>query len=130
MRFCKKCLYPDTKPQLRLDENGICDACNWAVEKEKIDWDARKKDLAQILDKYKSKDGSRYDCIIPVSGGKDSHFQAHIIKNEFGLNPLLVNFVPIDLIPLGRKNIENLKRLGVDYIEFTPNPVVYRKNMD
>ena len=127
MRFCKKCLYPDTKPQLRLDENGICDACNWAVEKEKIDWDSRKKDLAQILDKYKSKDGSRYDCIIPVSGGKDSHFQAHIIKNEFGLNPLLVNFVPIDLIPLGRKNIENLKRLGVDYIEFTPNPTVYRK---
>lgn len=127
MRYCKKCLYPDTKPQLRFDEHGICDACRWAEEKEKIDWDSRKKDLAKILEKYKSKDGSRYDCIIPVSGGKDSHFQTHTIVNEFGLNPLLVNFIPIDLIPLGRRNIENLKKLGVDYIEFTPNPRVYRK---
>lgn len=127
MRFCKKCLYPDTKPQLSFDENGICDACRWAEQKEKVDWDSRKKDLAAILEKYRNKDGSRYDCIIPVSGGKDSHFQAHIIKNEFGLNPLLVNFVPIDLIPIGRKNIENLKKIGVDYIEFTPNPITYRK---
>ena len=127
MRFCKKCLYPDTKPQLNFDDNGVCDACRWAEQKEKVDWDSRKKDLAAILEKYRSKDGSRYDCIIPVSGGKDSHFQAHIIKNEFGLNPLLVNFVAIDLIPLGRKNIENLKKLGVDYIEFTPNPITYRK---
>lgn len=127
MKFCKKCLYPDTKPQLRFDNNGICDACRWADEKEKIDWNSRKKDLVTMLDKYKSKDGSRYDCIIPVSGGKDSHFQTHVIKNEFGLNPLLVNFVPTDLIPLGRKNIENLKRLGVDYIEFTANPITYRK---
>lgn len=127
LKFCKKCLYPDIKPQLQFDENGICDACRWIDEKEKIDWDSRRKDLANILEKYKSKDGSKYDCIIPVSGGKDSHFQTHVIKNEFGLNPLLVNFVPSDLIPLGRKNIENLKRLGVDYIEFTANPVVYRK---
>lgn len=127
MRFCKRCLYPDTKPQLQFDDNGICNACIWADEKEKIDWESRKKDLAVILDKYKSRDGSRYDCIIPVSGGKDSHFQTHVIKNEFGLNPLLVNFVPTDLIPLGRKNIENLKRFGVDYIEFTANPTVYRK---
>lgn len=127
LKFCKKCLYPDTKPQLQFDDNGICDACRWIDEKEKIDWDSRRKDLAKILEKYKSKDGSKYDCIIPVSGGKDSHFQTHVIKNEFGLNPLLVNFVPPDLIPLGRKNIENLKRLGVDYIEFTANPIVYRK---
>ena len=127
MKFCKKCLYPDTKPQLTFDDNGVCDACRWAEQKENVDWDSRKKDLSAILEKYRSKDGSRYDCLIPVSGGKDSHFQAHIIKNEFGLNPLLVNFVPIDLIPLGRKNIENLKKIGVDYIEFTPSPITYRK---
>lgn len=127
MKYCRKCLYPDTKPLLRFDENGICDACNWAVEKEKIDWDSRRKDLAVILEKFRSKDGSRYDCIIPVSGGKDSHFQAHVIVNEFGLRPLLVNFHPIDLIPLGRKNIENIKKLGVDFLEFTPNPHIYRK---
>ena len=126
-RFCKKCLYPDTKPQLNFDENGVCDACIAAEKKEQIDWDERKEELKQLVEKYKCKDGTRYDCIIPVSGGKDSHFQTHVIKDWFGLNPLLVNFVPIDLIPLGRKNIENLKNQGVDYIEFTPNPKVYRK---
>ena len=79
------------------------------------------------LNYYKSKTGSRYDCIIPVSGGKDSTYQAYMIKEEFGLHPLLVNFLPRDLVPLGRKNIENLKNLGFDYIEFTANPIVYRK---
>ena len=127
MKYCRKCLYPDTKPQLRFDEHDICDACRWAEQKEKIDWESRRKDLAIILDKYKSKDGSKYDCIIPVSGGKDSHFQTHVIVNEFGLRPLVVNFLPIDLIPLGRKNMENLKNLGVDCIEFSANPHVYRK---
>ncbi|MFY9300372.1 MAG: N-acetyl sugar amidotransferase [Candidatus Nitrosotenuis sp.] len=127
MRYCKKCVYPDTKPQLKLDENGICDACHSAEEKEKIDWNARKKELEKILEQYKHKDGSKYDCIIPVSGGKDSHFQTHIIKNVFGLNPLLVSFHPRDFTELGRKNIENLKNFGVDCIEFTANPIVYKK---
>ena len=127
MRYCKKCVYPDTKPQLNLNTNGICDACRSAEEKEKIDWAARKKELEKILEQYRNKNGSRYDCIIPVSGGKDSHFQTHIIKNMFGLNPLLVSFHPRDFTEVGRKNIENLKNFGVDCIEFTGNPTVYKK---
>jgi len=127
MKYCKKCLFPDTKPDLGFDENGVCDACKSADEKEKIDWDARRKELEKFLEKYRSKDGNNYDCIIPVSGGKDSHYQTHIIKNEFGLNPLVVNFHPVDFTELGRKNIENLKTLGVDCIEFTANPSIYNK---
>lgn len=127
MKYCKKCLYPDTKPLLIFDENGICDACKSPEKKAKIDWDSRRKDLAIILEKYRSKSNGRYDCIIPISGGKDSHFQVHVIVNEFGLKPLLVNFHPRDLIPLGRKNIENIKNIGVDCIEFTPNPHIYKK---
>lgn len=127
MQYCTKCLYPDTKPQLRFDENGVCDACGYVEEKKRINWDARRKELEQILEHYRSKDGSRYDCVIPVSGGKDSHYQTNVITKEFGLRPLLVSFHPRDLVPLGRKNIENLKKLGVDYIEFTPNPTVYMK---
>src|SRR3989304_1369223 len=127
MKYCKKCVYPDTKPQLNLNANGICDACLSAEEKEKIDWVARKKELGKILEQYRNKNGSRYDCIIPVSGGKDSHFQTHIIKNMFGLNPLLVSFHPRDFTEVGRKNIENLKNFGVDCIEFTANPTVYKK---
>lgn len=127
IRYCKNCLYPDTKPELKFDENGVCNACRWFKLKEKIEWDQRRKELEKILDKYKSKDGKTYDCIIPVSGGKDSHYQTYVIKEEFGLNPLLVNFHPLDFTEVGRKNIENLKNLGVDCIEFTANPVVYRK---
>ncbi|WP_042683753.1 N-acetyl sugar amidotransferase [Candidatus Nitrosotenuis chungbukensis] len=127
LRYCTKCLYPDTKPGLRFNEKGICDACVWAEKKDKIDWNLRKKEFEKLIEQYRCLDGSRYDCIVPVSGGKDSHFQVHVMKDLYGMNPLCVNFVPIDLIPLGRKNIENLKNQGVDYIEFTPNPKVYRK---
>lgn len=127
LKYCQKCLYPDTKPGLDFDENGICNACNSNILKEKIDWESRRHDLEQLFQKYKNTEGQKYDCIIPVSGGKDSTYQAHIVKEEFGLNPLLVSFHPIDFTDIGRKNIENLKSLGMDCIEFTPNPKIYKK---
>ena len=127
MKFCTKCLYPDTKPGLHFDENGVCFACKWHELKNTIDWNSRKKELEKILDKYKNKDGNSYDCIIPISGGKDSHYLAYVIIKEFGLKPLLVNFHPLDQTAIGRENLENLKSLGADCIEFTPNPLVYKK---
>ena len=127
MKYCKNCLYPDTKPQLVFNEEGICSACINYNLKEKIDWDAKEKELREILDKFKSKDGKNYDCIIPVSGGKDSTYQTYVIKKEFGLNPLVVNFHPLDQTNIGKKNLENLKRLGVDCIEFSPNPNIYQR---
>ncbi len=96
-------------------------------KKESIDWVARKKELQKILENYRSNDDTKYDCIIPVSGGKDSTYQAYVIKNDFNLNPLLVSFHPRDFTELGRKNIENIKNLGLDCIEFTANPVIYKK---
>jgi len=125
--YCTNCLFPKTKPELTFDENGVCDACNNAKKKNEIDWEKRKKELQNILEKYRSKDGSNYDCIIPISGGKDSHYQTYVIKEEFGLNPLVVSFHPRDFTELGRKNIENLKNLGVDCIEFSANPKIYKK---
>ena len=127
MKFCKKCLYPSTKPQLQFDERGICSACNNHKLKDEVNWVKKKEDLLLILEKYRSKDGSKYDCIIPVSGGKDSTFQTYTIKETFGLNPLAVNFHPHDQTEIGRKNLENLKQLGVDCIEFSANPLVYSK---
>jgi len=127
MRYCKKCLFPDTKPELSFDVNGVCDACNYAEEKEKINWGERKIELHKILEKYRSNEQTNYDCIIPVSGGKDSFFQTYYIKKECGLNPLVVNFHPRDFTETGRKNIEALKELGVDCIEFSANPVIYKK---
>ena len=127
LKYCKNCLYPHTKPDLTIHENGLCDACIYVEVLNKIDWKKRKEELGEILEKYKSKDGSNYDCIIPVSGGKDSHYQTHVIKNEFGLNPLCVSYHLPEFTDLGRKNIDNLKKLNVDVLEFTPNPDVCLK---
>ena len=127
MKYCKKCLYPDTKPQLVFNDDGICSACTNRKTKESIDWDKKREDFVKILDKYSSKDSNNYDCIIPVSGGKDSTYQTYVMKEEFGLNPLVVNFHPLDQTNIGKKNLENLKKIGVDCIEFSPNPNVYQK---
>jgi hypothetical protein len=117
---------PETKPDLFIDEGGVCNACRSFEKRQTIDWGARKKDLLKILDRYRSRDGSNYDCIVPVSGGKDSHYQT-IRLLELGMNPLCVTATTCMLSDIGRRNIENLKRLGVDYIEVTTNPVIRRK---
>lgn len=126
LKYCNRCLYPDTKPQLEFNDEGICSACINSDKKSEIDWNTRRQELSNIFEKYRSKDNNNYDCIIPISGGKDSHYQTYFVK-ELGLNPLVVNFHPLDQTLLGRKNLENLKNLGVDCIEFSPNPIVYKK---
>ena len=127
IKYCRNCVYPETKPDLTFDEDGVCDACRFANVKDATDWDSRRKELVEIFNKFKNKDGSNYDCVIPVSGGKDSHFQTYMVKEEFGLNPLCVSYHLPEFTDLGRKNIENLKNLGVDCLEFTPNPEICRK---
>lgn len=117
---------PDTKPDLKLDEQGVCNACRAYERRTEVDWAARRAELPALLDKYRCKSGSNWDCIVPVSGGKDSTFQV-IRMLQLGLNPLCVTATTCDLSDLGRRNITNLKNLGVDYVEFSPNPVVRRK---
>lgn len=126
MRYCKLCLYPDSKPDLQIFSDGICSACKNFTNRAEVDWDERKKELVAILEKHRSKDSSRYDCIVPSSGGKDSTFQA-LKMWEFGMNPLIVTVTTDHLTDLGRRNIENLKNQGFDTIEVTPNPVLRRK---
>ena len=127
IKYCRHCVYPETKPDLSLDENGICDACRFVDVKDTTNWDLRRKELTEIFEKFKNKDGSNYDCVIPVSGGKDSTFQVYVVKEEFGLNPLCVSYHLPEFTDLGRKNLENLKKLGVDCLEFTPNPEICKK---
>lgn len=116
---------PSTKPDLQFNEEGICSACLNYENRPDVDWAKREEELKQILEKYRSKDGSNYDCIVPVSGGKDSHFQ--VIKMlELGMNPLCVTATTDKLSALGRHNIESIKNLGVDYIEFSVNPKTRR----
>jgi len=126
MRYCVRCLYPETKPDLWFDEHGVCSAClNYQVRAE-VDWDQRRKEFLQVVDRYRSTDGSNYDCIVPVSGGKDSTYQLLRLL-EVGMNPLCVTATTDDLSEIGRRNIENIKKLGVDYIEVTTNPVARRR---
>lgn len=126
IKYCTRCVMPETKPDLYIDEEGVCSACRNFEKRQAVDWEARKEELLRILKRYRSKDGSNYDCIIPVSGGKDSHFQT-LKMLELGMNPLCVTATTDKLSDIGRRNIENLKNLGVDYIEVTTNPRVRRK---
>jgi N-acetyl sugar amidotransferase len=119
-------LYPDSKPDLFFDDAGVCSACRSFDRREDVDWAERRKALVDLLEQYRSHDGSNYDCIVPVSGGKDSTYQLLRLK-ELGLNPLCVTSTTDSLSDIGRRNIENLKRLGVDYIEVTTNPAVRRR---
>lgn len=126
LTYCKSCVMPDTKPDLQLDEHGVCSACRSYEKRKQVDWDVRYQELTGLLDKYRRKDGANWDCIVPVSGGKDSTYQV-VRMLELGLNPLCVTSTTCDLSHLGRANIENLKRLGVDCIEFSPNPLIRAK---
>ncbi|MFH0898461.1 MAG: N-acetyl sugar amidotransferase [bacterium] len=123
MKYCNTCIMPNTKPDLFFNDHGICNACTNYQNRTQKNWTQLKKDLEKILDKYRSKPGTNWDCVIPVSGGKDSTFQV-IRMLEFGMNPLCVTATTCDLSPLGRKNIENIKNLGVDYLEFSVNPQI------
>lgn len=126
LTYCKRCVMPDTKPDLHLDEEGVCNACRSYEKRKAIDWDARQDELLRVLEKYRRPDGSNWDCIVPVSGGKDSTYQV-VRMLQLGLNPLCVTSTTCDLAEIGRKNIDNLKRLGVDYVEFSPNPKIRAK---
>lgn len=133
MKFCSHCVMPSTRPDLDLDPEGVCDACRMAERKmgigklPPIDWKKRETDFAELLDKCRGTDPSKYDCIIPVSGGKDSTWQLHVVKDIYKLRPLCVCFEPTLPTEIGRQNLDNLHRMGVDLIVHRRNPIVYEK---
>lgn len=126
LRYCVRCVMPETKPDLHIDEKGVCNACRSYESRTEIDWAERGIELQGVLERYRSVDGSNYDCIVPASGGKDSTYQV-ITMLSIGMNPLVVTATTDKLSDIGRRNIENIKNLGVDYIEVTINPVVRRR---
>ena len=126
LRYCKKCVMPDTKPDLYFDEEGVCSACRFYDDRQAIDWLQRRQELEKIIKNYRDTEGKNWDCIVPVSGGKDSTFQV-ISLLKLGMNPLCVTATTCDLSNIGRANIENIKKLGVDYIEMSPNPIIRAK---
>ncbi|MES3037948.1 MAG: N-acetyl sugar amidotransferase [Bdellovibrionota bacterium] len=134
--FCKKCVMSNQRPSstqefkhtseskkvtLLMDEEGVCDACRVNEQKDKINWEAREKELVKLLDKYRRTDGG-YDCLVPGSGGKDSAYQAHVLKYKYGMNPLTVTWPPIMYTDYGYQNFKNWIDVGgFDNLSFNRN---------
>lgn len=132
MKYCKKCVNPENVYEMNdFDENGVCGMCrNWKNYDEVFAAEQKNKEkrFIEILERYRSKDGSNYDMIIPVSGGKDSLYQVHLLKKVYGFNPLLVTFNHTFNTKTGIYNMTNMvEKLGVDHIRFTPNPQLISK---
>ena len=125
LRYCVRCVMPDTKPDLQFDDEGVCSACRAYERRADVDWEERHRELEAILARYCNR-RNNWDCIVPVSGGKDSTYQV-VRMLQLGLNPLCVTATTCDLSAIGRKNIENIKHLGVDYVEFSPDPLIRAK---
>ena len=135
VKFCKKCVISNQRPNsavemknkninketIAFDDNGVCSACSFNIEKKEIDWKEREEKLFELLEPYRSNDGS-YDVLVPSSGGKDSAFAAHILKYKYKMNPLAITWAPNMFTRAGWNNFNNLSRVGgIDSFLYTPN---------
>jgi N-acetyl sugar amidotransferase len=140
VKFCTKCVISNQRPNseiefkhttdtqkrtIRFDEEIICDACRATEEKHKTNWEDREKELKELCDKYRRNDG-HYDCLVPGSGGKDSFYQAHILKYKYGMHPLTVTWAPHIYTDWGWKNQQAWINAGFDNYLCTPNGRVHR----
>jgi len=127
MNYCKRCVYPaNAKPSIIFDEFGICSGCRLIESRPQIDWREREKILIEILRSAQAKQKAKkipYDCIVPVSGGKDSTYQVWLLKKKYNINPLLITYNHTFNTPLGNRNLSNLiEKLDCAHIRFTTAP--------
>lgn len=124
MKYCKRCLQPDTRPNTVFTADGICPACDYFEALQRVDWQERYEILQDLLSKYTRKKGQFHDCIIGVSGGKDSTRQALFLREKLGINPLLVclSYPPEQVTERGVDNLSNLINLGFDVVVSAPAP--------
>jgi len=118
--WCSNCLNMSTRPRITFDERGWCNACQWMEEKKTLDWQTRQKELQVILDKYRSKTGG-FDCVIPVSGGKDGSYVSYQLKHVYHMNPLSVTVTPALSLELGNENLRNYINSGFNHIQINPD---------
>jgi N-acetyl sugar amidotransferase len=127
MKYCAQCLIPDTRPNIEFDEAGVCNACCAHNSRREIDWLRREKNFREVV-KHAQARSKGYECLIPVSGGKDSTWQ--VVKClEYGLKPLAVTWKSPARTEIGARNLANLINLGVDHIDYQVNPEVEKKFM-
>jgi N-acetyl sugar amidotransferase len=131
MKYCVRCLQPDTRPNSRFNAEGVCPACHYFSELQHVDWKERHEILEDLLEKFPKKPGQYFDCIIGVSGGKDSTRQALFVRDRLGLRPLLacLSYPPQQVTGRGVENISNLIELGFDVVVLAPAPDTWRRLM-
>lgn len=122
MKYCVRCCIPETEEGHQRDNMGICRACQSSEQKMHIDWNERENNLRRILEESKAKANNNYDCLLPISGGKDSMFQAHVLINVYKMKPLAVTFNHNWFSETGWYNLMNLlETFNIDHIMYTPN---------
>jgi len=126
LKYCTNCVMPSTKPDLSFNDLGICSACTAYENRIHIDWAERELEFVRVMNEYRDKNGKSWDCLIPVSGGKDSTCQVLKVL-EYGFRPLCVTSTTCDQTEIGRRNLLNIRELGVDCMEMSPNPKVRRQ---
>ena len=114
-----------TRPRISFDERGWCNACQWMEEKKTLDWSKRKEELKELLNKNRKK--GKFDCIVPVSGGKDGSYVAYMLKTKYNMNPLTITIRPPLELELGKENLMNFINSGFNHIHITPNPEIMQK---
>jgi N-acetyl sugar amidotransferase len=131
MKYCRRCLNMSTRPNTIFSSEGLCPACNQYVPSGGIDWSERESQLGEIKEFGRRNSSSGYDCIVGVSGGKDSTLQALFVRDNLGMNPLLVslNYPPNQISDLGARNISNLIDLGFDCISIGCSPIIWQNLM-
>ena len=129
MKYCLNCLQPDTRPNTYFTKEGICPACNYFNQLKNVDWNERFSELEDLINKYPRRKGEYFDCIIGVSGGKDSTRQALWVRDKLKLNPLLVCFAypPEQITQIGADNLSNLIELGFDTLIISSEPQSWKK---
>lgn len=129
MKYCKRCLQPDTRPNTAFSARGVCPACEYFDELQNVDWQERFELLQDLIERYPRRAGQGFDCLIGVSGGKDSTRQALWVRDKLGLKPLLVclGYPPEQVTPRGVDNISNLIELGFDTLFWTIAPQTWRR---
>jgi N-acetyl sugar amidotransferase len=120
LRWCTQCLSMSTRPRIKFDDRGWCNACLWAEKKKTLDWNARGKELESLLAKHRRTDG-RFDCLTPVSGGKDGSYVSYSLKHKCGMNPLAVTITPALPLTLGDENLRSFVRSGYNHISINPD---------
>jgi N-acetyl sugar amidotransferase len=124
MQYCVRCLYPANHPLgLTFDAAGVCSGCRIHEEKDELDWQARGARLGGLLDGFRNTSGSNYDCIVPVSGARDSYFIVDTVKNVYGMNPLLVSYNRHHNTERGIRNLAYLRTVfNCDFVQMVMAP--------